>query len=162
MPELTPGKLSNAWAFGKDESTALRCRKPGCSIAVAPKNLSCQKSFCAESAANLFVIFPVSDPRTCTNTTQRDFRQPKTPPFMKCTLYIGLTAPKTRAYGSGELFGICQNPGSAAPYARACGTKIAKRPGFWQGRVYGATGVMKYHLYKTLVHYARNSHGILV
>ena len=33
---------------------ALRCLKPGCSVAVAPKNLSCQKSFCAESASKLF------------------------------------------------------------------------------------------------------------
>ena len=107
----------------------------------------------------------LTDPRICTNTTQRDFRQPKTPPFMKCTLYIGLTAPKTRAYGSGELFGICQNPGSAAPYARACGSKIAERPGFWQGRVYGATRYtiwlsVKIYLHDKILEIARGQRSL--
>ena len=102
--------------------------------AAVPKKAPCQTYL----LLNFINIFPAGLPSTCANTTPRNLRQPKTPPYMKCTLYITTTEPKTWAKGIGELFDTCRTPGLTAPYARACSIKLAERPDCRQGRVFGA------------------------
>ena len=87
-----------------------------------------------------FVIFPISDPRACAKTTQRDFRQLKTPPYIKCTLDIDIRAPQTRAYGSGELFGTCLAKIPGLRY-RKSGLAAGKLPNSWAFGKDGSTAL---------------------